>query len=561
MADPVDAITAGDEIKAYKIHVSPRFKTIPSNNTDNNRYQQNTSNSPAENSSSPVSPMRRPPHHPPLAGGNPNPKLNPSSTSGTPLPPLPHPPKTTNLLSRLEKYSWRDQESVLNTSAPQFRTALPCPGLPAPGLLRLHFIHVRSASTSAAPLLLLPPFPLTAHALTHLIQPLTSTFHLVIPTLPSLGFSDALPSTPTTNPITTSAALLNALMLRLGYPRYAASTTAPAPTGPAHIDGRLVRRLAAAHPDSCVAAHWIAPVLRQQRRLAPWAWVRWRVARMLGREEKVDVEAAGGWPRLGEPNGLAYALCDSPVGMLVFVARALGSGGFAPERVITMAKLAWLPGPEHLLRFWAGCERERGDEVGEGGRGGKRGKVGVTVFGGEGGVPTAWAGPEFEVVSTRCLPGRTEEKGLLAFEEPEVICEGVRELVKAVLAKDSGALSATGTATAGVVPLEGVTVEKAGEAAPSQGRVPVTPTSAPPKGNGNGRVVALPTLGMSPIQEKEEGKFKEDKGKGREGEVGEGEPVLTPPPQIPVRDPLVDGESPDTLVEGSKTPPLDKAAP
>lgn len=66
-----------------------------------------------------------------------------------------------------------DQESVLNTSAPQFRTALPCPGLPAPGRLRLHFIHVRSASPSAVPLLLLPPFPLTAHALTHLIAPLT----------------------------------------------------------------------------------------------------------------------------------------------------------------------------------------------------------------------------------------------------------------------------------------------------------------------------------------------------------------------------------------------------
>lgn len=530
---------------------------IPSNNTDIHRYQQNTSNSPAENSSSPVSPMRHPPHHPPPAGGNPNPKSNPSSTSGKPPPPLPRPPQYSPPPARLEKYSWRDQESVLNTSAPQFRTALPCPGLPAPGLLRLHFIHVRSTSPSAVPLLLLPPFPLTAHALTHLIQPLTSAFHLVIPTLPSLGFSDALPSTPTTNPITTSAALLNTLMLRLGYPRYIASTTAPAPSGPAHIDARLIRRLAAAHADSCVAAHWIAPVVRQ-RRLAPWAWVRSRVAKLLGyseREEKADFEA---WPRLGEPNGLSYALCDSPVGMLVFVARALGSGGLAPERVITMAKLAWLPGPENLLRLWAGCERERGDEVEAGGKGGRRGKVGVTVFGE--GKGDGYAGPEFEVVSTRCLPGRTEGKGLLAFEEPDVICDGVRELVKAVLAKDSGAFSATGTATAGVVPLEGVTVEKAGEAAPSQGRAAVTPTPPPPKGNGNGRVVALPTLGMSPIQEKEEGKFKEDKGKGRE-EAGEGEPVLTPPPQIPVRDPLVDGESPDTLVEGSKTPPLDKAAP
>ncbi|KAK0751971.1 Alpha/Beta hydrolase protein [Schizothecium vesticola] len=535
MADPVDATTASDEVRAYKIHIPTKHLELTRRKLELTRLPHETSPS--------------------------------SSPSGWWEPK----PQIESLVDFwLEKYSWRDQESVLNTSAPQFRTALPCPGLPAPGL-RLHFIHVRSASASAVPLLLLPPFPLTAHALTHLIQPLTTPsdpshqpFHLVLPTLPSLGFSDALPSTPATNPIAASAALLDALMRRLGYPRYVASTAAPGPTGPAHIDWRLVRRLAAAHADSCVAAHWIAPVLREPAlRAAPWAWVRWRVAKLLGgglgyssadvRGKVVgDVEtaAAGGWPRLGEPNGLAYALCDSPVGMLVFAARALGGGdGFAPERIITMAKLAWLPGPEHVLRFWAG-----------------RSKVGITVFGegkGDGYAAAEWAGAEFDVVNTRCLPGRTEEKGLLAFEHPEVVCEGVRELVKAVLAKDLGAFSATGLATAGVVPLEGVIVEKAGEAAPSQGRAAVTPTPSmsPPKGNGSGRVVALPTLGMSPIQEKEEGKFKEEKGKGKEEEVGEGEPVFTPPPQIPVRDPLVDGESPDTLVEGSKTPPLDKAAP
>ncbi|KAK1835780.1 epoxide hydrolase [Podospora conica] len=532
MADPINATTgAGDEeVKAYKIHIPTKHLELTRRKLE----------------------LTRLPHETP----------SPSSPSGWWEPK----PQIESLIDFwLEKYSWRDQESILNTSAPQFRTSLPLPSLPAGGHLRLHFLHIRSPTPSAPPLLLLPPFPLTAHALTHLIAPLTGSFHLVIPTLPSLGFSDPLPPG-TANPIQTSAALLNSLMLRLSYPRYLASTTSPAATAPAHIDARLIRALVSSHATSCVAAHLIAPTLRPPAlRAAPLAWVRWRVARLLGGglgysaadvartpSKAVDTEAAGGWPRLAEPNGLSYALCDSPVGMLVYVVRALGTG-LAPERVVTMAKLAWLPGPEHLLRFWAGCERaEEGPPAGK-----RRGRVGVTVFGGGGG-PAAWAGVEFDVVSVRSVEGGStgEGKGVLVFEKPEVICEGVKELAKAVLARDPRAFEATGV----VHPLEGVVVDKAGEAAPGQGRAAAAPTPAPapPKGNG-GRAAVLPTLGMSPIQEKEEAKFKEDKGKGVEKGDGEGGMVLTPPPQIPVRDPLVDGESPDTLVEGSKTPPLDKA--
>ena len=93
--------------------------------------------------------------------------------------------------------------------------------------MRIPFIHARSPHDDAVPLLLIPPFPLTNLSLAHLIPRLTNPqdatasqpFHVVIPTLPGLGFSDPLP--PTAQPIAASADILNTLMTsRLSYAHY-----------------------------------------------------------------------------------------------------------------------------------------------------------------------------------------------------------------------------------------------------------------------------------------------------------------------------------------------------
>lgn len=185
----------------------------------------------------------------------------------------------------LEKYSWRDQEALLN-STPQFRTSVAMSGLETP--LRLHFIHVRSPHAHALPLLLIPPFPLVNLTLVHLVKLFTEPhdaardrpFHLVIPAVPGLGFSDPFPNN--TPEISTTAEVFNTLMIRLGYEHYLVSNAGGAQFSPAEIDWKLIERLSTNYPASCVGAHLIAPPLACPNLSgAPLEWAKWTIAKAL----------------------------------------------------------------------------------------------------------------------------------------------------------------------------------------------------------------------------------------------------------------------------------------
>lgn len=474
----------------------------------------------------------------------------------------------------LEKYSWRAQEKSLN-SIPQFRTSIPIPSsnstqtetsaeTSAETSLRLHFIHALSPHSNAVPLLLIPPFPLTNLSLTHLIPTLTDPkqpeqhqpFHLIIPSLPGLGFSDALPNN--ISMIAASAAMLDVLMTdRLGYARYLVTGAGAGTASPAGIDWRIVSRLAEGHAPSCVGAHLISPMLASPIMARdPWEWAKWRLALSFGMsglgytEEDIaalkrqgshgslassatsgslDAQAA---PATGstlkkkqkaasediamnalamrEPNTLAYALCDSPTGLLAFVLKTLhlvagpsavaAPGGLTPDQILTMTNLAWLPGPEAVMRFWAYCSARQSDSDGthetgkgsaakSGGSGASKPKVAITVFLGSEEKPEvpatetedavaepasteqqpeatsavdanalpwiplpqsarpaaeryicpAWGNIRFDVLHSQRVSGRA---GLVAFERPEVIVDGIRGLAKEILARDSGAFRA-----------------------------------------------------------------------------------------------------------------------
>lgn len=432
----------------------------------------------------------------------------------------------------LEKYSWREAESMLNNTLPQFRTTITLPNLDN-AALRVHFIHARSPRPDAVPLLLVPPFPFTNLSLGHLIKPLTEpdaadqqAFNLVIPSLPGLGLSDALPANVSSIPASTT--ILDTLMRRLGYAHYLVTGSGPGHLSPAAIDFRVVNRLATHHADSCVGAHLIAPLFKAPTRKEQGtrAWVKWKVAKMLKKEKwgykredwgvvarsegktaagkkekKMGLNALGGdGSGLAEdPNTLAYALCDSPTGMLVFVLRglramgldeaALSSSSFTYEKIITLTNMLWLPGPETAMRYWAHCAAYPEDDTVGGSSArqanGKKTKVAITVFTGTGndGKSTAAAPETTEAttkatagVSTEALPAlnkrvplsrfeaaaRSAEKhtyvcpawgnfvydvvfqerasghaeGLLAFTRPEIVITGVKGLAKEVLARE-----------------------------------------------------------------------------------------------------------------------------
>ncbi|KAJ4388931.1 hypothetical protein N0V93_006393 [Gnomoniopsis smithogilvyi] len=397
----------------------------------------------------------------------------------------------------LEKYSWRDQEETLNKT-PQFRTAISIPGSETPPQAALH------PRAKAIPLLLLPPFPFVNLALVHLIKSFTEPedavkdqpFHLVIPALPGLGFSDPFPNN--TPEISTTAEMLNSLMIRLDYQHYLVSNTGAAKSSPAEIDWKLVDRLSVHYPTSCVGAHFIAPPLVAPKLTeAPLEWAKWTIANalssgILGYSEQDfsalkqtapsrSAKAKGLTPgKLGlnqvglrEPNTLAYAMCDSPTGLLVFAMKGLSlltpRIQFTPEQIITFANLAWLPGPEYAMRFWARCATNEEGSGKDKKPPVNKPKVAITVFlggreeeeeeeatgddtmaqeVGEGAIRLeaplkvdtrarytcpAWAKTHYNVLFTQRASG---DPGLLAWERPELILTGIRGLVREVVKLD-----------------------------------------------------------------------------------------------------------------------------
>ncbi|KUI56724.1 Putative epoxide hydrolase [Cytospora mali] len=459
---PGAGLAAGDEVKPYKVHVSSRYLDLTRQKLELTRLPHEGAKPPSEE------------------WWEPKPQVEPLIDFW------------------LEKYSWRTQEEALNKT-PQFRTAISVSASETP--LRIHFIHVASPHSHALPLLLIPPFPFSNLALTHLVKPFTDPedassnqpFHLVIPALPGLGFSDAFPNN--TPVISTTADMLNTLMSRLGYQHYLVTNSGAAQSSPAEIDWKLLECLSNSYPNSCVGAHFVSPPLASPRLSeAPLEWAKWTIANVfnapiLGYKEE-DFSAlkhAGAFikPRsskktlnpaklglnnvgLREPNTLAYAMCDSPTGILVFVMKGLRLLAPrmkpTPEQVITITNLAWLPGPEYAMRFWAHCAQH--DETK--GKSSKkkaatRPRVGITVFlgdkeeegsdsvareAGEDAIqlegPTnlengtryacpGWAKARYSVLSSQRVSG---EAGLLAWERPDVILTGIRGLAKEVTKVD-----------------------------------------------------------------------------------------------------------------------------
>lgn len=269
-------------------------------------------------------------------------------------------------------------------------------------------------------------------------------------------------------------------MKRLGYEFYLASSTGSGVDSPAHINYHLTRLMGENFPESCLGVHLLAPPL-QKPTLAkePWGYLKFGFAKFfhanvfgyqaedfaaLRESEKASKRTKGKWrseeevPALArangngygavgilglrEPNTLAYALCDSPVGLLSLVSSALRKRnpghGLSKEEVIDVTQLAWLPGPEAGLRFWAGAVSEVEDMEVRKGRG-KKARVAITVFGAdgvgeEGYVCPAWGEGRHEVVFSQRVNGRA---GLVAWERGDVVVQGVRGLASAVAKLDS----------------------------------------------------------------------------------------------------------------------------
>ncbi|RDL40941.1 uncharacterized protein BP5553_00920 [Venustampulla echinocandica] len=379
----------------------------------------------------------------------------------------------------LDAYDWRQQEVHLNSTLPQYRTLLR-PGDDTP-LVRLHFIHIRSPHADAIPLLLIPTFPLTNLSLSPLFAPLadpanpksTLAFHVVVPSIPGLGFSSAFSTREAEGDVLEiTAGLFDKLMKRLGYGYYVASATGSGRSSMGGIDYYLPRLVGERFPQSCLGVHLLDPIIEEPKFGGdPWMWLKWRIARFFyagifgyhgddwkslsNASRNRITEKVQAWDQadqtpllkrregqgygaisvlgLNEPNTFSYALCDSPVGLLSLVCSALRRTSPRHElshtEIIDLCQLAWLPGPEAGARFWAAAVREAAKLRK---KPHPRTNIGITAFGvgaldGEGYAFPAWAAGEHNVLYSQRVVGRP---GLAAWERTDIIVGGIRALAK-----------------------------------------------------------------------------------------------------------------------------------
>ncbi|MFJ6672741.1 epoxide hydrolase family protein [Actinosynnema sp. NPDC091369] len=227
----------------------------------------------------------------------------------------------------VDGYDWRRCEAELN-AWPQFTTEVDGQ--------RVHFVHVRSEREDALPLVLVHGWPGSVVEFLDVIEPLSRDFHLVIPSIPGFGLSG--PTTSRGWDVYRVARGFTEVMGRLGYRRYG--------TQGGDWGSSIARAMAVVAPENVVAVHLnylpTPPVEgvelseEDDRRLD-------RIKAMMRDRPGYQVLHAT------RPQTVSYALTDSPVGQLAWIAEKFvewvdPASRIDVDRVLTNVMLYWLTG-------------------------------------------------------------------------------------------------------------------------------------------------------------------------------------------------------------------------
>jgi epoxide hydrolase len=247
-------------------------------------------------------------------------------------------------------YNWRAAEAELN-SYPQFTTVIDG--------ANVHFLHVRSPEPDALPLILIHGWPGSFIEFLDVIGPLTDprghggdpadAFHLVIPSVPNFGFSGPAPDAGwNTGRI---AAAFVELMRRLGYTRYGAQG--------GDFGAFVAPAIGKADKEHVVGVHINAATVG----FIPWGEVPEAELASFTDVEKARLARLQNYLSDGSgyfqiqstrPQTIAYALDDSPVGLLAWIVdkfkewtfptSALPEQAICRDRMLTDVSIYWLTG-------------------------------------------------------------------------------------------------------------------------------------------------------------------------------------------------------------------------
>lgn len=247
-----------------------------------------------------------------------------------------------------EEYDWRAAEARINGWA-QYTTEIDG--------ATVHFAHLRSPEPHATPLLMTHGWPGSFVEFQRVAGPLTDprahggdpadAFHLVLPHIPGFALSG-----PTTEPgweFQRVARAFGTLMERLGYERYgvqggdwgAAVSRELGRVRPANVMGVHLNLLPGAGATSEPTPEELAALDPAERERARASWERYR-GWARERQGYADIQST-------RPQTLAYALNDSPVGLLAWIGEKFAewSDPRTPvdrDRMLTNVMLYWLTG-------------------------------------------------------------------------------------------------------------------------------------------------------------------------------------------------------------------------
>ncbi|KAI1185931.1 microsomal epoxide hydrolase [Nemania serpens] len=264
-----------------------------------------------------------------------------------------------------EKYDWRKAEAALN-GLPHFTTRLQADGFEP---LQVHFVHARSSRADAIPLLFAHGWPGSFLEATKILEPLTEprdaaqpAFHVVVPSLPGYGFSEA--SRRRGFGADQHGEVFHKLMLRLGYDEYA---TQGGDWG-FLITRAMGRRYAPRHVK---AQHlnldrYAQPTLWR----SPVAFIRTMVAALVtgfSEREKRGFERSKWFKEEGtgyfsvqstRPQTVGYGLSDSPVALLAWIYEKLvdwtDEYPWTDDEVCTWISIYWFStaGPRAAVQLY-----------------------------------------------------------------------------------------------------------------------------------------------------------------------------------------------------------------
>ncbi|AKU14809.1 epoxide hydrolase family protein [Luteipulveratus mongoliensis] len=265
-------------------------------------------------------------------------------------------------------FDWREQEARMN-EFPHYLTEID--GQP------IHFIHVRSQHADATPIVLTHTYPGSFVDFLDMIGPLTDpeahggkaedAFHVVIPSLPGMGFSTPMVSGDWT--MAKVARTWDTLMRGLGYPSYGAHGS----DGGAMVS----RELAMLNPEGFLGAHVLQLFAFPSGDPAEFE--------KMTPEDYAALEFAGWFQTVNgfalmnasRPQTIAAALSDSPVGQLAYNELFENFGRteslLTRDQILAQVSLYWLTNTSAGAARYHYTEKSVEARVNEG-------AIGVTVF-------------------------------------------------------------------------------------------------------------------------------------------------------------------------------------